>query len=72
MREVGIIWRTKHRYKVRTSDSSHNLPIVPNFLRDMSLTGRANRVWVRRYNICTILIKAGCILQMYWSGVAVS
>ena len=46
MREVGIIGRTKRRYRVRTTDSNHDQPIAPNLLRDMPLPERPNQVWV--------------------------
>jgi transposase InsO family protein len=46
MREVGIIDRTKRRYRVRTTDSNHDQPIAPNLLRDMLLPERPNKVWI--------------------------
>jgi len=46
MREVGIVGRTKRRYRVRTIDSNHDQPIAPNLLRDMLLPERPNQVWL--------------------------
>jgi putative transposase len=37
MREVGIIGRTKRRYRVHTTDSNHDQPITPNLLSDIPL-----------------------------------
>ena len=46
IREIGIIRRTKRRYRVRTTDSNHDQPIAPNLLRDMPLPVCRNQVWV--------------------------
>jgi len=46
MLEVGIIRRTKRRYRVRTTDNNHDQPIAPNLLRDMPLPERPNQVRV--------------------------
>ena len=32
MKDLGLIAKTKKRYKVNTTDSNHNLPIAPNLL----------------------------------------
>ena len=47
MREVGIVGRTKRRYRVRTTDRNHDQLIASNLLRDMPLPERPNLVWVR-------------------------
>ena len=64
MLEVGIVGRTKRRYRVRTTDSNHDQPIAPNLLRDMPLPERPNQAWVS--DITYIPIYEG---WLYLSGV---
>jgi len=47
MREIGIIERTKRRYRVRTTDNNHDQPIAHNILRNMPLAELPNQVWVK-------------------------
>lgn len=40
MRELGLVAKSKKRYKINTTDSNHNLPIAPNLLnRDFYASG---------------------------------
>jgi transposase InsO family protein len=32
MRDLGLVAKTKKRYKINTTDSNHNLPVAPNIL----------------------------------------
>ena len=32
MKDLGLVARTKKRYKINTTNSNHNLPIAPNLL----------------------------------------
>jgi transposase InsO family protein len=45
MRQAGLVGRQKRRYRVRTTDSNHDQPIVPNRL-GRATPSRADQVWV--------------------------
>ena len=45
MQEVGLICKTKHKFKA-TTDSKHNKPIAPNLLERQFNVEQANRCWV--------------------------
>ncbi|WP_188110032.1 IS3 family transposase [Sulfurimonas hydrogeniphila] len=32
MRELGLVAKTKKRYRINTTNSNHNLPVAPNIL----------------------------------------
>ena len=46
MRQQGLFGRPKKRFRVRTTDSNHDLPIAPNRLRQMSAPERPDQIWV--------------------------
>jgi transposase InsO family protein len=46
MREIGIVARTRVRYRVHTRDNNHDQPIAPNLLWDIPLPERKNLVWI--------------------------
>ena len=46
MREQGICGRQRKRYRVVTTDSSHDQPIAPNRLAELPAPNGANQVWV--------------------------
>ena len=45
MREAGLQGRTKSRFRVVTTDSSHSEPIAPNQLADTPAPTQPNQVW---------------------------
>lgn len=46
MRERGLKSRTVRKFKVRTTDSKHNMPVAPNLLEQQFQTAAPNQVWV--------------------------
>ncbi len=46
MRHHGIRARTPRRFRVRTTDSHHDLPIAPNRLDQKFAAERPNQVWL--------------------------
>lgn len=46
MRQNGFWGRQKKRYRVRTTDSNHDLPVAPNRLASLESVQRPNQVWV--------------------------
>jgi transposase InsO family protein len=46
MRQKGIHGAQKARFRPRTTDSRHDLPISPNRLADLPSVDRVNQVWV--------------------------
>jgi transposase InsO family protein len=45
MRLAGLRGRQKRRYRVRTTDSAHDLPIAPNRLARVATPNRPNQIW---------------------------
>lgn len=46
MREAGLAGRQPRRFRVRTTDSAHGLPIAPNRLLASASPPQSDRVWV--------------------------
>ncbi|AIQ66732.1 transposase [Paenibacillus graminis] len=46
MRELGLRSCVAKRFRVKTTDSNHNLPIAPNLLNQKFATAEPNKVWV--------------------------
>lgn len=46
MREQGLCGRQKRRFRVRTTDSNHDQPIVPNRLAEAPAPTAPNQLWV--------------------------
>jgi transposase InsO family protein len=46
MRHHGIRPRIPRRFRVRTTDSHHDLPVVPNLLEQTFVATRPNQVWL--------------------------
>jgi putative transposase len=46
MRQHGIRARAPCRYRLRTTDSKHSLPVAPNLLDQNFVAGRPNQVWL--------------------------
>src|ERR1700732_3287910 len=46
MHHYGIRARTPRRFRVRTTDSHHDLPIAPNRLDQKFAAGQPNQVWL--------------------------
>ncbi|WP_246608780.1 IS3 family transposase [Paenibacillus agaridevorans] len=46
MQELGLRACVSRKYKVQTTDSSHDLPIAPNVLNQKFKTEKPNKVWV--------------------------
>ena len=46
MRQMGLRAKSKKRFKVKTTDSKHNLPIAANLLQQNFNVARINTVWV--------------------------
>jgi len=46
MREQGLRSRTAVKFRVRTTDSSHGLPVAPNLLNQHFEAPQPNRIWV--------------------------
>lgn len=46
MKELGIKGALKRKFRPRTTDSRHALPISPNLLKEISKVTEQNRVWV--------------------------
>lgn len=46
MREAGLCGRQKGRYRVQTTDSSHDQPIAPNRLAQAPKATAPNQIWV--------------------------
>jgi len=46
MKELGLVAKSKKRYKINTTDSSHNLPIAPNILNRDFYASRADEKYV--------------------------
>ena len=47
MKESGLCGRKKRRYRVKTTDSNHDLPIAPNRLAEAAKPTAPNKIWVR-------------------------
>lgn len=45
MREEGLAGRQKKRFRVRTTDSNHDLPIAPNLLAQAAVPKGPNELW---------------------------
>jgi len=45
MREMGLIGAQKARFRPKTTDSSHHLPVSPNRLADLGKISRPNQAW---------------------------
>lgn len=45
MREQGLRSRTVRKFRVRTTDSNHSLPVAPNLLNQRFTTSSPNEVW---------------------------
>jgi len=46
MRHHGIRPRMRRQFRVRTTDSHHDLPIAPNLLEQTFVATRPNQVWL--------------------------
>lgn len=46
MRELGLRSCVSRKFKVRTTDSDHDLPIAPNLLNQQFQSEKPNKVWV--------------------------
>ncbi|OKP78229.1 transposase [Paenibacillus sp. P3E] len=46
MRELGLRSCVAKRFRVKTTDSNHDLPIAPNLLNQKFATAEPNKVWV--------------------------
>lgn len=46
MRDLAIRGKKKHRRSVRTTDSAHRQPVVPNLLTHSALPTGPNQIWV--------------------------
>ena len=46
MRQQGLCGRVKGRFRVRTTDSNHDLPIAPNRLAQLPPPSAPNQIWV--------------------------
>jgi len=46
MRQQGIAGRVRRRFRIRTTDSSHDHPIAPNRLAQLPAPSAPNQVWV--------------------------
>lgn len=46
MKEEQICGRQKRRYRVKTTDSSHDQPVAPNRLAKLPAPARPNEIWV--------------------------
>ncbi len=46
MKDLGLVAKTKKRYKVNTTDSNHNLPIAPNLLERDFYASYPDEKWV--------------------------
>lgn len=46
MREQGLRSRTVKKFRVRTTDSSHSLPVAPNLLNQQFKASAPNEVWL--------------------------
>jgi putative transposase len=46
MRQQGLCGRVRKRFKVRTTDSNHDLPVAPNRLAALSPPTQPNQVWI--------------------------
>ena len=51
MHHHGIRARTPRRFRVRTTDSHHDLPIAPNRLDQKFAAERPNQVWLDRKSV---------------------
>jgi len=78
MRENGIVSKTKRKFKA-TTNSKHNLPVVPNLVnQDFDVEG-VNRLWVCDIygstltnlnvdNNCVLDTTPTCMSGYYWSS----
>src|SRR5690606_41955789 len=46
MRVAGLRSKTKRKYRVKTTDSNHSLPIAPDLIERNFHAARANETWV--------------------------
>jgi transposase InsO family protein len=46
MRHHGIWARMRRQFRVRTTDSHHDLPIAPNLLEQTFVATRPNQIWL--------------------------
>ena len=46
MRQAGLHGLQRPRFRPRTTDSDHDLPVAPNHLKQRALPAEPNRVWV--------------------------
>jgi transposase InsO family protein len=46
MRGAGLVGRQQRRYRIRTTDSAHDLPVAPNNLATMAAATAPNQLWV--------------------------
>ena len=75
MKEEGIVARRKRRF-VKTTDSKHNLPVVPNLLERNFTAEKPNQCWVgdltliceRRMAGCSWRCFSICFRDEWWAG----
>jgi putative transposase len=46
MRQAGLFGRQKRRFRIRTTDSAHDLPVAPNRLAEVAAATAPNQLWV--------------------------
>ena len=46
MRQVGLSGRQKRRFRIRTTDSAHDLPVAPNRLAETAAATAPDQLWV--------------------------
>jgi putative transposase len=46
MRQAGLCGRQKRRFRLRTTDSAHDLPVAPNRLAEAATATMPNQLWV--------------------------
>jgi transposase InsO family protein len=46
MRQAGLSGRPQRRFRIRTTDSSHDLPLAPNRLAEVATATAPNQLWV--------------------------
>lgn len=67
MRENGLFAEVKKAFKVATTDSRHGLPVYPNLVKDVAITG-PNQVWaadLTYIRIATCFVYLAVILDLF-------